>query len=382
MKKVAVTLVVIGAVIAGGIWWWQDDENREAIASIKSCKKLVKGGFLKIADDRSRRFLGKVEIDTARCRGGERATQAVKRHRPWLDWSSYWGAADADSRVTRYDKGALRKIVGKGFEKLHVDPNLRGIDGALIDLEYERIELIKFNLFDNYTFETYLSGKDGLPGPAVDQWDEMRLPPDHPNYADVGGDGKQTCGGELIRFRTVSGICNDIINPLMGSSNTLFARNVQFSETFPDKGLTVLTKARHGGRINLMTPDPQVISRELFTRRQSKPDLCKKGEGLENYSPTAHCDYKPAPFFNVLAAFWIQFMTHDWFSHLVEGENDRNKPLRSAGCDLDEAQAQNVGCRRGDQIEEALVADSSAPPPSSMTVARTWLGRIKRSRTP
>ena len=35
----------------------------------------------------------------------------------------------------------------------------------------------------------------------------------------------------------------------------------------------------------------------------------------------ANCDYKKAPFFNVLAAFWIQFMTHDWFSHLEEGQN-------------------------------------------------------------
>ena len=202
MKKVAVLVVigvVIGVVIAGGIWWWlQDDERADAIASIKACKKLVKGGFLEIADDRSRRFLGKVEADTARCRGGEQAVQAVERNWPWLDWRSYWGAADASSRVTRYD-GPLRRIAGRVFEKLHVDPNLRGIDGALIDLEYERVELNKFNLFDNYTFETYLSGKD-VPGPAVNQWDEMHLPPDHPNYADVlRGDDKQICGGELIQ---------------------------------------------------------------------------------------------------------------------------------------------------------------------------------------
>jgi hypothetical protein len=28
-------------------------------------------------------------------------------------------------------------------------PQLRGIAGALTDLEYQRMELIKFNLFDN-----------------------------------------------------------------------------------------------------------------------------------------------------------------------------------------------------------------------------------------
>ena len=55
----------------------------------------------------------------------------------------------------------------------------------------------------------------------------------------------------------------------MGSTNTLFGRNVQFEETFPQLGATELTKNRHAGRIALLRPDPQVISRELFTRPQS-----------------------------------------------------------------------------------------------------------------
>ena len=42
---------------------------------------------------------------------------------------------------------------------------------------------------------------------------------------------------------------------------------------------------------------------------------------MPGYAKDANCDYKKAPFFNVLAAFWIQFMTHDWFSHLEEGHN-------------------------------------------------------------
>ena len=37
--------------------------------------------------------------------------------------------------------------------------------------------------------------------------------------------------------------------------------------------------------------------------------------------PDANCDYQKAPFFNVLAAYWIQFMTHDWFSHMDDGHN-------------------------------------------------------------
>ena len=92
---------------------------------------------------------------------------------------------------------------------------------------------------------------------------------------------------------------------------------------FPTSSRTQLTKNRHGGRINLLTPDPQVISRKLFTRAQSNPDACNHGFGLPNNSPDANCDYQKAPFFNVLAAYWIQFMTHDWFSHMEEGHNAR-----------------------------------------------------------
>ena len=64
-----------------------------------------------------------------------------------------------------------------------------------------------------------------------------------------------------------------------------------------------------------------VISRKLFTRRQSDPAACADGYGRPDFSKSANCDYKKAPFFNVLAAFWIQFMIHDWFSYLEEGHN-------------------------------------------------------------
>ena len=97
----------------------------------------------------------------------------------------------------------------------------------------------------------------------------MRLPKGHPNYQAVGGDGEQVCKGELIRSRTVTGICNDIRNPLMGSTGQLFARNVEFDTTFPELGRNELTKNRHGDRLSLLKPDPQLIGRKLFTRKQS-----------------------------------------------------------------------------------------------------------------
>ena len=83
---------------------------------------------------------------------------------------------------------------------------------------------------------------------------------------------------------------------------------------------------------DLLTPDPQVISRKL-AHAHSDPDseeLQRRIWRCPDNSPSANCDYQKAPFFNVLAAYWIQFMTHDWFSHMEEGHNA--------------AEYMNVGC--------------------------------------
>ncbi len=178
------------------------------------CIDEVATGPRPIAAARDQRFEGKVQASTARCRGGEAAEKF--RATPWADWSNYYGAGDQSSLARPAQ-------------------NLRGVGGALIDLEYQRLELIKFNLFDNSgTFEGYVTGRSGREGPAVKVWPEMRLPASDPNYQAVGGAGEQLCRGALIRGRTLTGICNDIRNPLMGSVNTLFARNVEFEATFPE----------------------------------------------------------------------------------------------------------------------------------------------------
>jgi hypothetical protein len=86
--------------------------------------------------------------------------------------------------------------------------------------------------------------------------------------------------GALTGRRT-DGTFNDLEMPGMGSVGTRFGRNVPIPETFPlpeDK---------------LLTPDPRVVSRELLTRDQ----------------------FTPATTLNLLAAAWIQFEVHDWFSH-------------------------------------------------------------------
>ena len=339
--------LVFTGLLGVGLTACTDSPNDELAA----CARLVKGGLRDVADQREDRFLGKVQEDTALCRGGKNATR--NQNTPWVDWANYWATRDASSKK---EGSKAITLVGE-----HVKPNGRGIDGSLMDLEYQRIELIKFNLFDNYTYESFVKGMGGRPGSTLKQWPEMRLEPGHKYYQQVGGSGPQECRGELIRYRTLTGICNDIFNPKMGSTGTLFARNAQFESTFPRLQKNALTIARHsdaenGPRLGLLKPDPQLISRKLFTRAQSQPTNCNRGLGNSSAPQQSHCDYQKAPFFNVLAAFWIQFMTHDWFSHLQEG---RNAPgLVDVGCTRE---ARALGCRPGDRREAVLVAEEGDP---------------------
>jgi hypothetical protein len=336
------------------------------VQDLPACTAMLMTGFRPVADQRTDRFLGKVEEDTARCRGGEKAVSL--RNGPWVDWQDYWAAGDV---------GSLAPGSGTATGGNMLDANTRGVDGALLDLEYQRVELIKFNLFDNSgTYPDYVQGRvttpgqAPTPGTALKVWIEMRLPEGHEKYAAVGGAGAQLCEGELLRFRTLTGICNDVHNPLMGSTGQPFARNVEFDTTYPDLGKNELVRNRHGDRLGLLKPDPQVISRKLFTRTQSQPDKCNGGHGLPGFSPAANCDYQKAPFFNVLAAFWIQFMTHDWFSHLKEGHNQSE--LMHVGCvsqrvnnvetPLTPADVANLGCRPGDEVDKAYVARDDDPP--------------------
>ena len=329
------------------------------VDSTKDCKEmLLQRDTQTVAKTREQRFLGKVSDTTARCLGGKHAESL--REGPWLDWPNYWAAGDATS-LAPAQLLANAKMVG---------PNAHGINGALYELELQRIELIKFNLFDNNkTYEAYVTGRNGEAGPVLNTWPEMRFPQSHPDFKAAGGDQTQVCRGELIRFRTLTGTCNDIRNPLMGSTHQLFARNVEFNTTFPDLGLNEMTKNRHGDRLGLLKPDPQVISRKLFTRKQSHPDRCRNGYGLPGGAKEAECEYKKAPFFNVLAAFWVQFMTHDWFAHLEEGHN--RPEWMTVGCatqlvknieqPLTGEDVKQLGCRPDDKIDTAYIAEGTEP---------------------
>ena len=107
----------------------------------------------------------------------------------------------------------------------------------------------------------------------------------------------------------------------MGSARQPFARNVEFEATFPELGRDQLAQNRHGDRSPAQARPAGDQPPALHPRPVRMPTL-QRGPRPARRAADADCDYQKAPFFNVLAAFWIQFMTHDWFSHLQEGRND------------------------------------------------------------
>src|SRR5262249_27553250 len=164
---------------------------------------------------------------------------------------------------------------------------------------------------------------------------------------------------------------------LVGSPNQPFPRHVEFETTFPDLKPDYpdsverqVVRNRHANRLDKDAnhpagkPDPQVISRKLFTRLSP---ACRTKS--ECYKPDPDQNYLKAPWFNVLAAFWIQFMTHDWFSHLQNGHNDDRVPLMPTGCKaqlvnnvempLSDKEAAKLGCNPNNRIDQAYIAEKN-----------------------
>ena len=90
----------------------------------------------------------------------------------------------------------------------------------------------------------------------------------------------------VTHFRTADGSWNNLTDPKEGAAGTRFLRNVDLSVTCPDS--------------RLLEPNPREISRKLLSR-----PILSDGQP----------DVTTVPFLNLLAASWIQFMTHDWISH-------------------------------------------------------------------
>jgi hypothetical protein len=134
--------------------------------------------------------------------------------------------------------------------------------------------------------------------------------------------------------RTVDGTFNDLRDPAMGSVGCRFGRNVPLEHTYPEDESRVLT------------PNPRVVSRELLTRDA----------------------FQPATTLNVLAAAWIQFEVHDWFSH---GKGDWQTAWR---LELDD---DDLWPERPMRIPRALVDpshDGNGPPTWTTADSHWWDG--------
>src|SRR5580698_1113225 len=126
--------------------------KQEEARALLACPQMLfeQARLLKIPSVRDQRFQDKLPQDTVLCRGGDQALQF--RGLPWVDWGNYWGTGDLTSMPTNFLSTKL--------------PAFRGVTGALLDLELQRMELIKFNLFDNSgTYQEYVQGLHGRDGP-------------------------------------------------------------------------------------------------------------------------------------------------------------------------------------------------------------------------
>ncbi|MGZ4646342.1 MAG: peroxidase family protein [Blastococcus sp.] len=93
--------------------------------------------------------------------------------------------------------------------------------------------------------------------------------------------------GHLVS-RSVDGTYNDLDHPDMGRAGARFGRNIPLDKVLP------VTQEQ------LMEPSPREVSRRLLTRTT----------------------FLPATSINTMAASWLQFMIHDWFTH---GEGDTSR---------------------------------------------------------
>lgn len=154
-----------------------------------------------------------------------------------------------------YKPGLVDRLLVKCFRlvnKFIPWHKLPSLVGAL-NLDALRVELRQYNLHDGYASET--AQGDPTTEPMTDKRFE---------YA-----------------RNSDGKFNSTEMPLMGCTGMRLGRN------FPRTSTPKPTEEE------LWNPNPRMLSERFMTRK----------------------DFIPATSLNLLAAAWIQFQTHDWFSH-------------------------------------------------------------------
>jgi hypothetical protein len=140
-----------------------------------------------------------------------------------------------------------------------------------------------------------------------------------------------------LTSRSPDGTFNDLSNPRMGSVGTRFGRNFPIEHNYPEPEPAILI------------PNPRTVSRELLTRHQ----------------------FAPATTLNVLAAAWLQFMIHDWFSH---GTSPKENPWKLRLKDDDTWHENPMVVLRTRPDPTRPPGDDAAPPTYVNTASAWWDG--------
>jgi hypothetical protein len=139
-----------------------------------------------------------------------------------------------------------------------------------------------------------------------------------------------------LTARMPDGTFNDLSNPKMGAVGTRFGRNFPIEYNHPEPEPAILS------------PNPRTVSRELLTRHK----------------------FAPATTLNVLAAAWLQFMIHDWFSHGPSPkENPWKLPLKE-----DDSWHENPMTVLRTRPDPTRPADASGPPTYVNVNSHWWDG--------
>ncbi|MFF7730033.1 peroxidase family protein [Streptomyces sp. NPDC008001] len=157
----------------------------------------------------------------------------------------------------------------------------------------------------------------------------------------AGGERPRTPVAELLPHRSYDGSGYDPADTDMGRAGTRFDRNCALPETYPepeDDGL--------------LSPSPREVSRQLLRRRSG---------------------FRPATGLNLLAAAWIQFQNHGWFSH---GDNRADRPFAvPPAADDDRPQCPVLVRRtRPDSVPHTDTTGPARPPTYENTVTHWWDG--------
>ncbi|MEV1003605.1 peroxidase family protein [Nonomuraea sp. NPDC050202] len=152
----------------------------------------------------------------------------------------------------------------------------------------------------------------------------------------AGGERARTPARARPRHRTYDGSRYDPTDADMGRAGTRFDRNAPLALTHPDPP------------DRLLSPSPREVCNRLLTRR----------------------DLIPAPSLNMLAAAWIQFQNHDWFSH---GDNHLIDPIEVPIAEGDPWHEPTMRVRRS-RPDPTPHTVPGAPPTYENTVTHWWDG--------